>query len=897
MKIRGCTIGAFGHFRDFAVSELDPGFVLIHGPNEAGKSTFFHFLSAMLFGLRPVDLSKHPYGPRDGSPISGRMLYVSDSGTEIVAERALRSTPSGRLETEGNGLFAREQQIRNQPLPEIAHITERVFRSVFALSLSDMTGVEEKAWETIQDRLLGGLTSDDLRPARIVVTELADDASRLWRPTRRGITVSQQLDARLRDLRAAAQGARESDLRIRHLAQELAELDTRLLALERRRTDLKVVRRRSDRLAPVQSALDHVARLRTRAGKTEEVERLPDVPERALQEMKDRIESLQVRAQSIKKKLEAARVTESSLGEFDLTVLENASQIHYWPGRLKLYSERVAQLEDVRHEVLRHEARVKELVAALLTDSERDDFAESLAAVPMAELRIAAQRLEQAVKDRSLAAAQLQGAVSGRPDRLSRSMTIVLALGIIVTITGLVVGTVALWAPGVGLVAFALGQMLSRVLAGTSSGATRARLQEADHLVANRQDALRSLLSSLPVRPERMEGSVSGLVSDFEALKSALNDRQFAGGRLKKLEDAVHADLDQLASLCQVCGVGADGEAASSVARLEAALRMAEKRAEAARVARKEREALEEELVGAEASERTLTDERDKLERSILAFGPDLQSALGEINERREASRSAEAVMSDLARRYPDWETLRDEISALAESGAADVLSDRDRQELEDELEGLESEIQNAQFRRGELQKDIDTGQKERSAADIESEIADVTDELQSVRREHDRLMLLSSVVRRADVRFRDRHQPDVLRLAGEYMSVLTEGRYVRLYADESTGALQVVDAAEDAPLPAAAPLSRGTLDQVYLAFRLALATHLDGGQERLPLFLDEVLVNWDQRRRRRAYALLSELSRERQVFYFTCHESLVRELAEAMSVEPVMLESAVIKS
>ena len=68
-------------------------------------------------------------------------------------------------------------------------------------------------------------------------------------------------------------------------------------------------------------------------------------------------------------------------------------------------------------------------------------------------------------------------------------------------------------------------------------------------------------------------------------------------------------------------------------------------------------------------------------------------------------------------------------------------------------------------------------------------------------------------------------------------------------------------------------PLSRGTLDQIFLCLRLGLLDHLDQGRERLPLILDDALLRTDDARRREIYPLLAEVSRQRQVFLLTCQD------------------------
>jgi uncharacterized protein YhaN len=74
--------------------------------------------------------------------------------------------------------------------------------------------------------------------------------------------------------------------------------------------------------------------------------------------------------------------------------------------------------------------------------------------------------------------------------------------------------------------------------------------------------------------------------------------------------------------------------------------------------------------------------------------------------------------------------------------------------------------------------------------------------------------------------------------------------------------------------------VSTGTLEQAYLSLRLAIVDHLDQGGECLPLFVDEVFVNWDRERRGRGIEVLGSLSRNRQLFVFTCHPELAEQFS-----------------
>jgi hypothetical protein len=83
------------------------------------------------------------------------------------------------------------------------------------------------------------------------------------------------------------------------------------------------------------------------------------------------------------------------------------------------------------------------------------------------------------------------------------------------------------------------------------------------------------------------------------------------------------------------------------------------------------------------------------------------------------------------------------------------------------------------------------------------------------------------------------------------------------------------VDDADGKPL-AIEVLSRGAREQVFLALRLALIDQYGRRGARLPVVLDDVLVNFDGRRARAAARLLAEFAAGgHQLAVFTCHEHI----------------------
>lgn len=152
-----------------------------------------------------------------------------------------------------------------------------------------------------------------------------------------------------------------------------------------------------------------------------------------------------------------------------------------------------------------------------------------------------------------------------------------------------------------------------------------------------------------------------------------------------------------------------------------------------------------------------------------------------------------------------------------------------------------------------------------------------------------DRLAL--ALLARARRRFEEEQQPRVVQLASENFTLLTGGRYRRVFIPTGEDReLRVSDGERDW---SAAQLSRGTREQLYLAFRLAVVRDFGETRGALPLIVDDVLVNFDPERARGAIRLLARFSTQHQVIAFTCHPWL-REAFAAEGARVQELESTV---
>ena len=86
--------------------------------------------------------------------------------------------------------------------------------------------------------------------------------------------------------------------------------------------------------------------------------------------------------------------------------------------------------------------------------------------------------------------------------------------------------------------------------------------------------------------------------------------------------------------------------------------------------------------------------------------------------------------------------------------------------------------------------------------------------------------------------------------------------------------------------------LSRGTREQLYLALRFGLVREFGEHAERLPVVVDEVLVNFDPERARLAAEAFATLAETNQVLVFTCHPETVDLFAEAAGAQVIQVAS-----
>jgi uncharacterized protein YhaN len=846
------------------VLDLDDEAVVVFGPNESGKSSFRTAIETILYGFDPATREKHPLHAWDGG--AGGDLHLEaelrlDSGELQWVERVLQSTGKLRIAASAEGFQGRREG--NRPLPWTS-LPREVFQAIYSLELDDLGHLEAGVQGHVDDLLLPESPGLELRPAAEIRSALRDEAQRLWRSDGRGRPLARELQAELAEARRRAGTAADAEQALRATREELRALEA---GIEERRTRRRELERAREE-APRRAALRELERRKRALGPPVDLAPLgarPLVDPRGLAR-----EILELEAGRRVHEERVAR-PEVALSLEAVAVLARAPAIEAAAaraGRDASDAERAAELERRAGVLCAEEERE---LARGLPGAQEPEVRDAARAARLDALRSAQASWARAFEEHARAAAD----AAARPPAWVLGLA---AAGAAVLLAGVLGESAAVSASG------AVG-----ILAALAALFWRTARPAAPPPAA--PEGLDALLHGLGAGAEELASpaGLARLVDALERARRAHEEAERAAVEARRLADGVAEGERAARELCAALGIDATGGPEARAARLVAALHAARAREREAERDRAERERAREHLGATAPALRARREHRDAVLRVLEAAEPEVPDPGARFLRVEERQREAEFVRRREAELAADPTGARPRGDPGA--GGAPEPADADPAELLRELRGCDAAIEAALERAGRLEQQLadDSGSRRAAAQD---EIADLEERLAATLRERDRLALLESIVARAEAAFRDAHQPDVLRRASEYLRRVTDGRYTRLDYDAEARALAVVCAERAEPLPVRHPISRGTLDQIFLCLRLGLLDHLDEDRERLPLILDDALLRMDDARRPEVYQLLAHAARRRQILLLTCHANIAREAEEALKVRRIDLSA-----
>ena len=890
MRLRSIEAVRYGVFSSAALGELRDGLNVVLGRNEAGKSTFTSLVRHVLYGFPRGRTSERLYKPPGGEQRVGRLVFSDDDSLWVV-ERT-EGAHGGTAIAHGPQGEAPEEVFLE---PITRGVSATVFRTVFGFALEELSDLG--SLQDIQSRLYATATGLRVNPHDVLDT-LRGRADELWAPKAYTKRIH-KLDKDLRRVREERRLLEETAERYREDRERRVAVAELLAQAEE---DMRVARLNDERLA---ARLDAAKRLAERVREdTDEAEaRRAEAKEKALEaaaldvdeDLLSRVEELDrlaARCELFTAEAKIVRQDEARLNEVDADLLRRAAELgDSWTLDAAKDFELESELEgrlDEAEEKIRSGRR------------ERDDSARR-ATEKRAEHREALEVARQCAEDLGLVDEDDPEHAAGlRLETVDR----LLAVG------GSAHQSAASWVPGAAAAAIAVviigaGLVLGdRMLAGAGAlpGLLAAVLLWRTWLERRRgltpeAEALLPVLGfdDLPEPAELM-----GMKHAFEACRRAWESAREVGRAAAARESAAREAAARLESVwvewlawLEETGLRTPSQQPSSVRRLVHQLRELRARIEARGDLRDQidrRRAICEEFV-VQAREHGVVPHGldavaafEEVEHQVRTLLGRLSLARRTAETRKELETAAKLAEERAAAAQARVEAARVELAALLEGAdgvgeatlsdleAASAVARQRASEAKEERDGLLEE-------RATLDGKLQRGAEESASAALRQRQAGLVERLAEALESYAVLTTAVGLLEESLAAYEAERQPEVIRRAQEIFSALTGGRYTRLATPLGQFAPSVADASAVGKAPD--QLSRATAEQLFLALRLSYIENLADAHPALPVLMDDVLVNFDDDRRRAAVRVIAEFATRRQVVFFTCHPATVQAFAE----------------
>lgn len=262
--------------------------------------------------------------------------------------------------------------------------------------------------------------------------------------------------------------------------------------------------------------------------------------------------------------------------------------------------------------------------------------------------------------------------------------------------------------------------------------------------------------------------------------------------------------------------------------------------------------------------EQTLTQKEEDLHKRIREFAGDIPVA-----KKRQQLEQAQHLRADLEKANREVYRAEEFAKALEEMSQPvqppeeqDVLNYSYRQTV-DILDSAKFEQRQVQLKLAECD-----GQRQLQGheAQLRSSLEKEKQRILRLEAYYDAIEMAQVALSKAGTALQRRFAPKISKRTQELFQGMTGARYQKVVMAEDMR-LSIAAADEDT-LREAQRRSDGTVDQLYLALRLAVAEELTPDA---PVVLDDALVRFDDARLAAAMTILAEEAKEKQVILFTC--------------------------
>ena len=827
MWIKHVEIAGFGKFHQQSFDFSD-GLQVVYGQNESGKSTLRAFILGMLFGFPSRRYPVERYEPQATSQYGGSLDLVVDDVTYRLTRLGDQSATLINLATQAP-----------QPLSLLAHwltpYDEEQYKQLFTFNQAELTAIKTLRASDLNTQLQQvGLVGS--APWRATAQSLRDNADELYKPRGRKPELNQALH-RYHDLQIQVQAAKQNYPAYQELQAQIQSLQTEQAASERTLNELNTQQQRLAELRNQWPVYQQLQQLRAQVSQDGQV--LTPAEIKRAQQLLQQQTDLQHSLAGARQQLSEQPVDEQSQGLLGFYV-KHQTEFETLEGQLPTlqqafgqYQALTAQVDQARTTYETQSQAYPELMACL-SPTKKDALKTLKQTVTNWQPVSRQQHQQQRQLDWRLVAGGI-GVVAG----------VFLPLGAFKWLLALA---------GFGLLGwFGYDEMNKPAPVSAEQPDLGAQLTAAGLSSQLSVEEARQQLDQI-AELQRAQAAVTSAeqhaATQASRVWQSLQDYQFAAGWIPVDPDQLPLSVkrvqqfyEQVHQLLQKQSMAGPDFAFTQ--------RQVQQLTERVREVANRLQQLAEENGLANADDLAAAIENQAVQTATTATIAQLEQQL---------SQSEQTAL----RAYADVTALQTKIGAV-------------RQQLGTTQAQLTQQTRALVTAQTKLKRLTEDGRY----ATLRQQQANLQTEITVLARQWVTRQLGANWIEQALQTLTNQQLPAVLALATTNFARLTGKRYNKINLD---GNQLMVTTTAGARFEVAF-LSTATKEQLYLALRLALIVHL-GEQARLPLMIDDGLVNFDDQRRTAAWDLLRTVGQQHQLIYFTNETAAKTQLAAEAVLE-----------
>lgn len=819
MRIDSINIESFGGLKNFRLDFSD-GMNVIYGGNEAGKSTVMAFIEMMFYGRtaqeKSSDISKSlrkKYTPWDGSAMCGELEFTC-AGRSYRIRKVFKKT----IKTDDVKLYDTQtgEEIELGRDEEIGHRFFGIDVGSFEKSvyISGFGGFASSGQtnEDIAVRLSNLVTTMDEDVSQSKVVGRLTKAKELLRSKSgsRGLLI--ELDEHKKSVKDELSRTQELIARQADYQEEKGRLDERLSEALQKKEVIKKLERRN--------ALEGESRS-IRAENDRITAELA-----ALEELKD-------------EGAELLRAKESFRGrnynyETAATYINRADELSH------AVSSKRMQVEELKGKITNGES------------IDRKDLSETSALEAKKEkLILLNERISSAYKPaleekRAAEKAEADGrkVLEGIKDIPKTNLIISAAAMLVAVIFAVLAFTVSIF--------FLIGAFLAAGAGALLFGRYKRQTEEHDKNLAQGMDMVDKLEKESRVRN-----------NNFEREKERLFDR---GAWIYPDIDCDYEAITR-ENLRQCCVELENIYLRYGVKDKDELNELFDKNEEAALSRRMYENAVKElEQESAEYASYVGDENPEDVRERYAALRDRLSTYAGKLKGREIDGDDTERELAELVKKLEEG---LDKNKARLEELEAELHGYEDIEAVDMSAEELEAAIEDIRGQQMELLSLMQSPEHDEN--ELKRTLAELSEEYDSKKELYDALVIAEENMQGAVDDISRSFGPILNEKTAGIFNRLTGGRYDKVMVDKE---YSIQAKQKDGVYHEWKFLSSGTTDQAYLALRLAMTELITEGGERLPLMLDDILLQYDEKRMKYALDFLEEYAKDAQILFFTCKKT-----------------------